>query len=391
MPPRFKEYNGCNYLRQRLVLSILASKPVRISKIRYRDDNPGVRDFESSLLRLLDKITNGSKMEVNETGTRLTFHPGILVGGKVEHDCGTEHGIGYFLEVLLALAPFGKNPLHATLTGVTNNQIDPSVDLIKASLLPVVKKFVLDDNDLDIKINKRGAAPQGGGQVVLRCPVKRQLRPVQVLDQGKVKRIRGTAWAVRVSPSVPNRVVETCKGLLLKFIPDVYIYTDHFTGAKSGKSPGFGLTLTAETNSGVCLSAEICSNPAGSGDPTVPEELGKLGAKLLLEEIYRGGCADSTSQSLAALFMAMGPSDVSKFLVGPLSPYTVQFLRHTRDFIDVMFKLETKTRDEDEEVGEEDEEDGKEGGGAGGLRMGTDKVQLTCVGIGYTNLSKKTA
>ena len=247
---RFKEYNGCNFLRQRLVLSTLTSKPVKISKIRFKDDDPGIRDFESSLLRLMDKITNGSKIEVNETGTDLSFLPGILSGGRVEHDCGTEHSIGYFLEVLVALGPFCKNPLHATLTGVTNNQTDPSVDLIKASVLPVLRKFVLDDEGLELKVVKRGAAPEGGGQVVFKCPVKRQLKPVQVVDQGKIKRIRGTAWAVRVSPSVPNRVVEATKGVLLKFIPDVYIYTDHFTGSKSGKSPGFGLTLSAETNTG---------------------------------------------------------------------------------------------------------------------------------------------
>lgn len=371
---RFKEYNGCNFLRQRLVLSTLTSKPVKISKIRFKDDDPGIRDFESSLLRLMDKITNGSKIEVNETGTDLSFLPGILTGGRVEHDCGTEHSIGYFLEVLVALGPFCKNPLHATLTGVTNNQTDPSVDLIKASVLPVLRKFVLDDEGLELKVVKRGAAPEGGGQVVFKCPVKRQLKPVQVVDQGKIKRIRGTAWAVRVSPSVPNRVVEATKGVLLKFIPDVYIYTDHFTGSKSGKSPGFGLTLSAETNTGVILSAEVCSNPSGSGSPTVPEELGVLGAKMLLEEIFRGGCADSASQSLVALFMSMGPTDVSKFLIGPLSPYTVQFLRHTKDFLDLMFKLETKRAEEDEE----------------NLCIGTDKVLLTCVGIGFSNLSKRT-
>jgi len=371
---RFKEYAGCNFLRQRLVLSILTAKPVKITKIRYKDDDPGIKDFESSLLRLIDKVTNGSKLEVSETGTSLTFQPGLLTGGKVEHDCGLEHGIGYFLEVLLALGPFCKNPLNVTLLGVTNNQVDPSVDLVKSSFLPVVRKFLLNDEGLEIKVSKRGAAPQGGGQVLLRCPVKRQLKPVQVLEQGKIKRIRGTAWAVRVSPSVPNRVVESCKGVLLKFIPDVYIYTDHQTGAKSGKSPGFGLTLTAETNTGVFLSAEVCSNPAGSGSPTVPEDLGKLGAKMLLEEIFRGGCADSCSQSIAALFMSMGPADVSKYMVGPLSPYTVQYLRHMRDFMNVVFKLETKTEDE------EDKE----------LRMGTDKVLLTCVGTGITNLSKRT-
>jgi len=371
---RFKEYNGCNFLRQRLVLSTLTSKPVKISKIRFKDDDPGIRDFESSLLRLMDKITNGSKIEVNETGTSLSFLPGILTGGRVEHDCGTEHSIGYFLEVLVALGPFCKNPLHATLTGVTNNQTDPSVDLVKASVLPVLRKFVLDDEGLELKIVKRGAEPQGGGQVLFKCPVKRQLKPVQVVDQGKIKRIRGTAWAVRVSPSVPNRVVEATKGVLLKFIPDVYIYTDHFTGSKSGKSPGFGLTLSAETTTGVILSAEVCSNPAGSGSPTVPEELGVLGAKMLLEEIFRGGCADSVSQSLVALFMGMGPTDVSKFLVGPLSPYTVQFLRHAKDFLDLMFKLETKRAEEDEES----------------LCVGTDKVLMTCVGIGFSNLGKRT-
>ena len=120
--------------------------------------------------------------------------------------------------------------------------------------------------------------------MVFKCPVRKSLRPVQATDQGKIKRIRGVAWAVRVSPATANRVVESAKGELLKFLPDVYIYTDHFTGAKSGKSPGFGLTLTAETTTGCFLTAEVCSNPAGSGDgPTLPEELGTRGARSLLE------------------------------------------------------------------------------------------------------------
>jgi len=369
----YKEYHGCNFLRQRLILSVLSAKAVKITKIRHKSDDPGIRDFEASLLRLLDKITNGSKMEVSDTGTTITFKPGLLLGGRVEHDCGTEHSIGYFLEVLVALGPFCKVPLHAVLTGVTNNQIDPSVDLIKFSCLPVLKKFILDDEGLELKVQKRGAAPLGGGQVVFKCPVKRKVKPVQVLDQGKIKRIRGVAWAVRVSPSVVNRVVESAKGKLLKFLPDIYIYTDHYTGPKSGKSPGFGVLLTAETTTGVMLSAEACSNPSGSG-VSVPEDLGLLAAQRLLEEIYRGGCADSLSQSLAALYMCLGQTDVSKYLVGPLSPYTIQFLKHIRDYLDLMFKLETQKKvDGDEE-----------------LNVGANKVLMTCVGVGFSNLSKRT-
>jgi RNA 3'-terminal phosphate cyclase-like protein len=60
-------------------------------------------------------------------GTSLLYHPGLLIGGKIEHECNLQRSIGYFLEVLMCLAPFCKKPLHAVLTGITNDQVDPSV------------------------------------------------------------------------------------------------------------------------------------------------------------------------------------------------------------------------------------------------------------------------
>ena len=39
---------------------------------------------------------------------------------------------------------------------------------------------------------------------------------------------------MRVSPSLANRLIDTAKGLLLKFLPDVYIYVDHQKGANAG-------------------------------------------------------------------------------------------------------------------------------------------------------------
>uniref|UniRef100_A0A8D2E0Y4 RNA terminal phosphate cyclase like 1 n=1 Tax=Sciurus vulgaris TaxID=55149 RepID=A0A8D2E0Y4_SCIVU len=122
-------YAGCNFLRQRLVLSTLSGRPVKIRKIRARDDNPGLRDFEASFIRLLDKITNGSRIEINQTGTTLYYQPGLLYGGSLEHDCSVLRGIGYYLEGLLCLAPFMKHPLKIVLRGVTNDQVDPSVSI----------------------------------------------------------------------------------------------------------------------------------------------------------------------------------------------------------------------------------------------------------------------
>merc|ERR1712130_389945 len=96
------------------------------SNIRPRDDDPGLQEAEGGFIRLLDRLTNGSQVEVSDTGSQLTYKPGVLLGGKIEHQCSLERGIGYWLEPILALAPFRKDPLHLVLTGVTNNQQDPA-------------------------------------------------------------------------------------------------------------------------------------------------------------------------------------------------------------------------------------------------------------------------
>ena len=47
---------------------------------------------------------------------------------------------------------------------------------------------------LYFQIVKRGAAPEGGGEVLFTCPCRQKLRPLHFLDPGKIKRIRGVAY-----------------------------------------------------------------------------------------------------------------------------------------------------------------------------------------------------
>lgn len=216
--------------------------------------------------------------------------------------------------------------------------------------------------------------PLGGGEIIFKCPVRKQLRPIQFTDPGMVKRIRGTSYALRVSPTMSNRMVEATKGVMLKFLPDVYINTDQCRGKQSGKSPGFGINLTAETTNGIFYCAEQVSNVISEDkEPSVPEDVGTNAAQRLLNEIYYGGCVDSACQSLAILFMALGSKDVSKMMLGPLSQCSIALLQHLKEFFGVMFKLEhfTDQHDEENEI------------------PGADKILLTCVGLGYTNLNRR--
>ena len=371
--PGKRIYEGANFFRQRIVLSALSSIPVQIVDIRKYEDEPGIKEFEASFLRLMDKLTNGTKIEVNETGTGVLFVPGLLIGGEIDHDCSCERSIGFYLEGILPLAPFCKNSLKLVLRGVTNDKHDVSVDTIKYVSLALMKRFGLLEG-LDLKISKRGAMPDGGGEITFTCPVRRKLVPLQLLDPGKLKRIRGTAFSMKVSPAFVNRMVDSSRKVLNQFLSDIYIYTDSVKGAQSGNSPGFGMSLMVESTNGVMLCVDACSNAKGDGElSVVPEDLGKEVALSLLQEVYRGGCVDATHQSLALVYMALGQMDISKVMLGSLTPYTIEMMRHLKDFFNVMCKIDKlRPAANINETG----------------RGSDQKYTVTCMGVGFTNLNK---
>lgn len=126
--------------------------------------------------------------------------------------------------------------------------------------MPNLIKFLVVDEGLELKVKTRGLRPNGGGEVIFKCPVRKVLRSLQIGKPGMVKRIRGTAYASKVSPTLANRAIESAKGKLLQFIPDIYIYADQNRGKSAGNSPGYGICLVAETTEGVFYAAEEVSN-----------------------------------------------------------------------------------------------------------------------------------
>lgn len=358
------QFSGCMQLRQRVALATLSGKTIRIKDIRYRDEKPGLRPEEANFLRLIEKLTNGCVIEINETGTSLFYKPGVLAFGhpnEIRHDCGTARSIGYFLEGILPLAPFGKRPLHLTLYGITNDERDQSVDGLRNVTVRLLKHFGLVDG-LELKVQKRGAPPKGGGQVTFSCPCVRELKPINLTDEGFVKRIRGVAYSTRVSPQISNRIVDSARGVLNHFIPDVYIYSDHYRGEQSGASSGYGLSLAAETTTGCIISAERVATTDGN---TLPEDIGANAAKRLLQDLKHGGCVDSTNQWLMLLYMALCPEDISRCRLGKLTDFTVSYLRLLHQVFGVTFKLSADTS------------------------TVTPTIIASCRGIGFQNTAKR--
>ncbi len=153
-------------------------------------------------------------------------------------------------------------------------------------------------------------------------------------------------------------MVEGSKEVLQRFTQDVFVYTDHYKGKESGKSPGFGVALVAETVTGSLIGAERVAEGGGE----LPEDVGKEAATLLMDQLLLGGCVDTTNQPLLLMFMSLCPEDVSRLRIGSeLSPAAIETLRLAKQFVGVVFKIE---------------------------RQSDQTILLSCVGSGMENVHK---
>jgi hypothetical protein len=179
--------------------------------------------------------------------------------------------------------------------------------------------------------------------------------------------------------------------------------------------------------------ASAASQSTAAAAAIIPEDLGADAASLLLTEVARGGCIDTSCQPLVLTLMALGPEDVSRLRIGQLGGAGVETLRLLKEFFGITFKLTPEARDPVEiakgaaaaaaaadaaDGGGDDGDDdavAKEGGsGAGKRKRGGGKatsavpaiavpaptaeisggrsarsVLVSCLGIGYKNLAKK--
>ncbi|KAK4467394.1 hypothetical protein MN116_008822 [Schistosoma mekongi] len=265
---------GHGNFRVKIALSLVSRKGLLLKHIRHKDNRPGVYDAEVCLLKLVDKLSNGTVININDRGTIVTVSPGTLIGGDFSFDCSNTRSIGYCVEFLLMIAPFCKVPIEATLTGISNNLHDPSIGMIAQPWLPIYRSVVglSASASTKIDIRKRGVYPGGCAEVLFTSKPCSGIVPINKTEVRKVYRIRDVAWSCRVSPSYAQSLVPGAKSLLNQFLSDVYLTKDHRKGQYTGKSPGFGLTLSAERKDRGIYSAEAMSKPEGSGNVPIDAE-----------------------------------------------------------------------------------------------------------------------
>lgn len=66
------KFKGHSHFRQRLLCSTLSGRAIQIDQIRPDGLSPGLQDHEASLLRLIERVTNGCVVEISPSGAKIS-------------------------------------------------------------------------------------------------------------------------------------------------------------------------------------------------------------------------------------------------------------------------------------------------------------------------------
>lgn len=115
-------------------------------------------------------------------------------------------------------------PLEITLKGITNGPNDIGSDVFRAVSVDVFRAAGLHPS---ISVKQRAVGPEGAGVITLSLQnITHIERPIRLTDEGMVRRIRGVAWTCRMAPAFAYQLLTSAKGVLLKLLADVTIFTD---------------------------------------------------------------------------------------------------------------------------------------------------------------------
>ncbi|KAL0225499.1 hypothetical protein RCL1_003411 [Eukaryota sp. TZLM3-RCL] len=330
-------YSGHKYFDLRIILAVISKSPIVIDKIREDDEAPGLSEAEVTLLRLVERLTNGSTVRINITGTRVFLKPGILVGGTFSFDTGLHRSMGYFLPLILLSSPFTKQPLEITLSGLTDGIAeDPNVDYFSSCFIPMLGEF--GARHVALRVNNRGFPPLGGGSVTITAKPLRSLNPVNYIDTAPLKNIRGTITAVKVSPAVPSRVIHSAREYIDEKFPvsDVYLSTQHVKGGLGGLSPGVSVVLFAEKKNGSILGISECILVGETA-----EEMGLRAARKLKKTVKQSGCVDEYFQPFILILMIFCPMVRVSMRFGPLSKRCLKLIEFANSALGLQFTVDS--------------------------------------------------
>ncbi len=301
---------GGQLLRTALALSTLTGQPFRMTNIRAKREQPGLKAQHLTCITALKELCNAKTDGAELGSTELLYVPGEMTAKNLTLDIGTAGSITLLLQALLLPCTFAKKPHKLTITGGTDVPWSMPIDYFTHVLLSHYKRYA----DITVKLLKRGYYPKGNGTIEISIKPRAQPTPFNLNTKEPLIAIKGISHASKDLSGA--RVAERQAQEAEKYLKQ---HGSHITTEYSDTlSTGSGITLWAvhgkdEANFLLTMGADSL------GEKGKPAELvGKETAEQLAAELKKNAPIDKhLADNLIPLLAVCAPSSITATEITP--------------------------------------------------------------------------
>jgi len=240
---------GGQILRTAVSLAGILRKPLRITNIRARRKEPGLRPQHLQAVVAAAKVSNSSLSGAQVGSTHLEFFPMKQLPHKFAEqiDTGTAGSISLIAQTLIPISIFGGVEIDCRIIGGTEVPHSPTVDYLIDVVFPVYRKL---GAEISMEIVRRGYYPRGGGIVRLCCKSSRPIKLESLVLIGEERGNLQYPTSIKsVSSSLPEHVAKrqsaAARRILEQAFNDSIRITEATNSAWTSLSPGSSVLVSS--------------------------------------------------------------------------------------------------------------------------------------------------
>ncbi|MDA2924067.1 RNA 3'-terminal phosphate cyclase [Acidobacteria bacterium AH-259-L09] len=193
---------GGQVLRSSLALSLITGTPVRIVNIRARRSKSGLMAQHLKAVEAAVAVGK-ARVEGAQLGSlSLVFEPRRIQSGELFLEIGTAGSTSLVLQTVLLPLGFAGGGSSIIVSGGTHTPWSPCFHYLDLQWLRCMQKIGFD---IQLKLERAGFYPEGGGRVHARVRTAARLSPLLLTERGALLRILGISSVSNLDIGVAER------------------------------------------------------------------------------------------------------------------------------------------------------------------------------------------
>ncbi len=326
---------GGQLLRMALSYSAITGNPVNIFNIRAKRQSSGLKPQHYNTVKALKQMCNAKVQGLKLDSHNIKFQPSKIRGGTYKIDIGTAGSISLMLQCLAPVAAFANGNVKLEIRGGTAVKWSPPITFLTKIVWKAFEKMGFKG---EIRKIREGFYPKGGGLVQTTIEPVTSLKPLTLLEQGEISKIKGISICGRLPEHVAARQASSATMLLRDAGYETEIRTGSLKGTETPLSPGSQITLWAQGIQEIFLGADSLGE---RGKPA--ETVGSEAAHCLLDQLKTGATVDYHTADHLILPCSISEGE-SIFKASRLSLHTLTAIRLAEMIVGAEFQVEENTR-----------------------------------------------